>query len=111
MTAMPTAPALALRAKPLRVFSLRASIGIALALGLAGCALAKPENQPSGAEEFKTLPPAKEYSASSNIFIWADPDTGCKYLVFSSYKKGGITPRLRADGEPDCPAQPKEINP
>lgn len=43
MTAMPSAPALALRAKPLRVLSLRASIGIALAIGLAGCDQPKDE--------------------------------------------------------------------
>lgn len=41
--AMPTAPALALRAKPLRVLSLRASIGIAVAACLAGCAPAAEE--------------------------------------------------------------------
>lgn len=33
-------------------------------------------------------------------FIWSDPDTGCAYLVAPGT---GITPRLRAEGVPDCP--------
>lgn len=33
-------------------------------------------------------------------FVWSDPDTGCAYLVAPGT---GITPRLRAEGVPDCP--------
>lgn len=33
-------------------------------------------------------------------FIWTDPDTECSYLVVPGT---GITPRLRAEGVPDCP--------
>lgn len=104
--AMPTAPALALRAKPLRVLSLRASIGIALAL--TGCTKAPVQETEQPVEP---MPPA-DYNAGNNVYVWADPDTGCKYLIFSPYREGGIIARLRADGAPDCPAaQPKEINP
>jgi hypothetical protein len=31
---------------------------------------------------------------------WQDPETGCAYLLTA---QGGITPRLRRDGLPDCP--------
>ena len=45
----------------------------------------------------------------SAVYSWADPATGCLYLIFdhrSAYAgAGGITPRLRADGKPDCDAQ------
>jgi len=33
-------------------------------------------------------------------FVWTDPDTECAYLVLPGT---GITPRLRAEGLPDCP--------
>jgi hypothetical protein len=32
------------------------------------------------------------------ISIWVDEKTGVQYVIFSSYSKGGITPRLNADG-------------
>ncbi len=31
---------------------------------------------------------------------WRDPDTSCAYWLLPS---GGMTPRLRRDGTPDCP--------
>lgn len=33
-------------------------------------------------------------------FVWTDPESGCRYLVAPG---AGLTPRLRADGLPDCP--------
>ncbi|MGP9819099.1 hypothetical protein ACTZWW_03700 [Salinarimonas sp. NSM] len=38
--------------------------------------------------------------AARDPFVWSDPDTGCAYLVAPGT---GITPRLRAEGIPDCP--------
>lgn len=38
-----------------------------------------------------------------NITIFTDPDTGCEYLLYRDFHKGGITPRLRPDGRPSCP--------
>ena len=32
--------------------------------------------------------------------VWRDPDTGCGYFLTP---QGGISPRLRRDGLPDCP--------
>jgi hypothetical protein len=32
--------------------------------------------------------------------VWREPDTGCAYLLTP---QGGISPRLRRDGTPDCP--------
>jgi hypothetical protein len=32
--------------------------------------------------------------------VWRDPDTSCAYWLTPG---GGITPRLRRDGSPDCP--------
>ncbi|MEZ0172027.1 hypothetical protein [Microvirga sp. TS319] len=32
--------------------------------------------------------------------VWRDPETGCTYVVTP---QGGITPRFRRDGVPDCP--------
>jgi hypothetical protein len=32
--------------------------------------------------------------------VWRDPDTGCAYFLSP---QGGIAPRYRRDGSPDCP--------
>jgi hypothetical protein len=32
--------------------------------------------------------------------VWRDDESGCAYFLTRS---GGITPRLRRDGTPDCP--------
>jgi hypothetical protein len=32
--------------------------------------------------------------------IWRDPDTGCAYFLTP---QGGVSPRFRKDGSPDCP--------
>lgn len=32
------------------------------------------------------------------IYYYTDEDTCVEYIVFSGYRKGGITPRLNADG-------------
>lgn len=32
--------------------------------------------------------------------VWRDPDTGCAYLLTP---QGGVAPRYRRDGSPDCP--------
>jgi len=40
-------------------------------------------------------------SALEEPFVWRDSESGCAYFLTRS---GGITPRLRRDGTPDCPA-------
>ena len=40
-------------------------------------------------------------SALEEPFVWRDSESGCAYFLTSA---GGITPRLRRDGTPDCPA-------
>jgi len=32
--------------------------------------------------------------------VWRDPDSGCSYWLTP---QGGIAPRFRSDGSPDCP--------
>jgi hypothetical protein len=32
--------------------------------------------------------------------VWRDPDTGCAYFLTP---QGGVSPRFRRDGLPDCP--------
>lgn len=45
---------------------------------------------------------------TGSLRIWTAPDTGCKYYMrrAQGYERGfgGMTPVLRADGKPDCPA-------
>ncbi|WP_372422154.1 hypothetical protein [Salinarimonas chemoclinalis] len=44
--------------------------------------------------------PSLAQDAPRDPFVWSDPDTGCTYLVAPGT---GLTPRLRAEGVPDCP--------
>lgn len=39
-------------------------------------------------------------NSDDEIRIWTDEETGVQYLIFKGYHKGGITPRLNADGTP-----------
>jgi hypothetical protein len=39
-------------------------------------------------------------SALEEPYIWRDQESGCAYILTQA---GGITPRLRRDGAPDCP--------
>lgn len=40
----------------------------------------------------------QDYNSKFEIFI--DKDTGVNYVIYSRYKKGGMTVRLNADGTP-----------
>ena len=40
------------------------------------------------------------YIQDTNCYIYVDKETGVNYIVYSAYYKGGITPRLNADGTP-----------
>ena len=40
--------------------------------------------------------------AAETPFIWRDAETGCSYVGTSQ----SLTPRLRRDGQPDCPGVP-----
>jgi hypothetical protein len=46
--------------------------------------------------------PAPEHNNSERLEIWTDADTGCDYLIYSSSRQGGITPRLNPDGTQVC---------
>lgn len=39
---------------------------------------------------------------STSVTVWTDPYTRCQYLIYSDYKQGGITPRMRRDGTQAC---------
>lgn len=77
--------------RQLRVVALCASIAIA------GCQQ-KPEEVP-----LPTQSAFQERGFSDGLILrYTDAQTGCTYLIFAGYRKGGITPRLRSDGTPDC---------
>lgn len=64
-----------------------------LALGmLAGCG--EPTATPVG--------PSMVGITDNDVFVWRDSQTGCQYLVYAGYKRGGITPRLNPDGTQVC---------
>jgi len=46
-------------------------------------------------------PMAVPASALDRPVVWRDEDTGCAYLLTP---QGGISPRYRRDGTPDCPS-------
>lgn len=41
-------------------------------------------------------------AGGEEIRVWRDPETGCQYLLWERRQRGGITPRLKADGRPVC---------
>jgi hypothetical protein len=40
--------------------------------------------------------------ALSRFDFWTDEETGCQYVVYWGYNRGGITPRLSPDGTQIC---------
>ncbi len=62
---------------------LMALILAVLLLAFLGC-----ESEDSGTENL----------SDSFIYIWIDEETGVHYVIFQGFRKGGITPRLNADG-------------
>jgi hypothetical protein len=48
-------------------------------------------------------PKAEPIDGGGGLRSWTDPDTGCAYLIARQYRSTAITPRLDADGLPDCP--------
>ena len=46
--------------------------------------------------------PSNEDGLPNAVEAFTDPETGCRYFLFSGSGKD-IEPRLRADGKPDCP--------
>jgi hypothetical protein len=59
---------------------------IALCFGLIGCS--------DDTTEENTV----SIMNNAYISIWIDEETGVQYVIFNGYYKGGITPRLNADG-------------
>lgn len=47
------------------------------------------------------------FSARAEPVAWTDPETGCQYLL----NGGGITPKLKRNGLPDCPDARREQEP
>lgn len=68
-------------------------IGFALMAMLTGCT-ASGQPEPSAPK------------IARDTWAVTDPQTGCDYLVYSGYKQGGITPRLRPDGSLFCRVRP-----
>ena len=63
-----------------------------MCLCLVGCkAVNTEEKEVVRAEEMNT-------NNGESISIWTDEETGVQYIIFQAYRKGGITPRLNADG-------------
>lgn len=54
---------------------------------LFSCSVEKSTNQSDN-----TLP------KNSSVYIWTDKETGVQYIVYVGHRKGGICPRLNADG-------------
>ncbi len=64
----------------------------------------------TGCEQAGTRAPESEtgdLGTGNSLRKWADPTTGCVYLIYEHYSgnasTGGFTVRFRADGKPDCP--------
>lgn len=77
---------------------------LALAMLFTSTALAGCAQRQSQADQ-ETGQPVTGYVADfgeDGMTIWKDPETGCEYIVWASYKKGGITARLNSDGSPRC---------
>lgn len=68
---------------------------IILLVLLAGCAEHVPEPKP------KDWP--SEVQGNAVIVVYTDPKSGCEYI---GYHRGGITPRMGADGRQVCRRQP-----
>ena len=47
-----------------------------------------------GCEEHKPVIKTDNY----DITIWTDEETGVQYIIYNDIHRGGITPRLNADG-------------
>lgn len=37
-------------------------------------------------------------SSDDEVYVFTDPETKVQYLIYKGYRKGGITPRLDANG-------------
>jgi len=76
-------------------------------LGIVWLAL---ESVTAHAAKLESIEYGNNYNTRGYVGVWTDPDTGCRYI--GSYVKGNYlvigTPRLRADGKPDCPQVDKK---
>ncbi len=63
---------------------------------LAGCSAKKIELQ-----QVKRFD-VEEKQENDGFYVVKDNESGCRYLLYTSYGSGGITPLLKSDGEPDC---------
>jgi hypothetical protein len=67
------------------------AVALSAAFLVAGCGQGGAVKQPEKVESA---------DFSSEVMLYKDPETGCEYLIFEGYKKGGITPRLDQHGKP-----------
>lgn len=51
------------------------------------------------AHHMRIDPDRQPISTTTNVKVFIDPDTGCHYLTS---QRGGITPRITADGKQLC---------
>lgn len=49
-------------------------------------------------DEDSKIESLEKIDGDTTIKIFIDEKTGVNYLIYDSYKKGGITPRFNADG-------------
>lgn len=73
---------------------------LALVLMLAGCEM-RISNSSEGEPE--STGPIPAYPKPSQVTVYTDRETGCRYLIAKRFSEIAITPKLRADGKPDCP--------
>ena len=78
-------------------FAVMALVSTALTLVIAACAPAEPSG--GGEGEARTV----AVTETTGVKTWTDPETRCEYLIYTSSERGGITPRLKANGDPMCP--------
>lgn len=64
-------------------------------MALTGCGAVTTEETSQTEEKTRFI-----LNSDDEIWIWTDEETGVQYLISKGYHKGGITPRLNADGTP-----------
>lgn len=73
---------------------MKRAIIIIAALLATGCNSRNIDRKPS--EDQSTLVMWETGRGLDALYPWADPETGCEYLVFRGSNAGGITPRYEA---------------
>lgn len=80
---------------------MKQAIILAGVLALTACAAQSEGGSEQSVQMEKNI---RHRDTNPNLSWFTDDETGCTYLrLGSSGGQGGLTPRLRSDGQPDCP--------